>query len=117
WIAPTHAHRSSGIYPFVDYSTGGSIDGAIRAADANLNATTGTTIIIPGHGPPVSNRSELKDYHDMLVAIRENAAKLKKQGRSLADTIAAKPTAAYDAKWGQFLIDPGFFTQLVYEGV
>ena len=53
----------------------------------------------------------------MLVAIRENAAKLKKQGGSLADTTAARPTAAYDAKWGQFLIDPTFFTQLVYEGV
>src|SRR5262249_1166023 len=107
----------NGIYPFIDYSTGGSIDGAIRAADPNLNGPNGRTIRIRGQGPPVSNRSELKDYHDMLVAIRENVAKLKKQGRSLADTIAAKPTAAYDAKWGQFLIDPGFFTQLVYEGV
>jgi Protein of unknown function (DUF4011) len=75
------------------------------------------TVIIPGHGPPVSNRSELKDYRDMLVAIRENVATHKERGRSLAETIAAKPTAAYDAKWGQFLIDPAFFTQLVYEGI
>jgi hypothetical protein len=29
----------------------------------------------------------------------------------------AKPTAVYDAKWGQFVIDPPFFTKLVYEGV
>jgi len=107
----------NGIYPFIDYSTGGSIDGTIRAADANLAAATSNTVIIPGHGQPVSNRSELKDYRDMLVAIRENVARLKKQGFSLAETIAAKPTAAYDAKWGQFLIDPAFFTQLVYEGV
>ena len=28
-----------------------------------------------------------------------------------------KPTAAYDAKWGQFVVDPPFFTKLVYEGV
>jgi glyoxylase-like metal-dependent hydrolase (beta-lactamase superfamily II) len=107
----------NGIYPFIDYSTGGSIDGTIRATEANLAAATDNTIVIPGHGQPVSNRSELKDYRDMLVAIRENVASLKKQGRSLADTIAAKPTAAYDAKWGGFLIDPSFFTQLVYEGV
>src|SRR6516165_7337601 len=107
----------NGIYPFIDYSTGGSIDGTIRAADANLAAATSNTVIIPGHGQPVSNRSELKDYRDMLVAIRENVARLKKQGFSLAETVAAKPTAAYDAKWGQFLIDPAFFTQLVYEGV
>ncbi|MGB8758488.1 MAG: hypothetical protein WCD26_22950 [Pseudolabrys sp.] len=25
--------------------------------------------------------------------------------------------AAHDAKWGQFVIDPAFFTKLVYEGV
>jgi hypothetical protein len=31
--------------------------------------------------------------------------------------VAAKPTAAFDAKWGQFVIDPGFFTRPVYEGV
>jgi hypothetical protein len=31
--------------------------------------------------------------------------------------VAAKPTAAFDAKWGNFVIDPGFFTRLVYEGV
>jgi len=105
------------IYPFIDYSTGGSIDGTIRAADANLTAATDSTVIIPGHGAPVSNRSELKDYRDMLVAIRDNVARLKQQGRSLAETVAAKPTAGFDAKWGQFLIDPAFFTQLVYEGV
>ena len=57
-----------GIYPFIDYSTGGSINGTINAADANLAATTDRTIIIPGHGQPVSNRSALKDFRDMLVA-------------------------------------------------
>ncbi|WP_442581758.1 MBL fold metallo-hydrolase [Mesorhizobium sp. ASY16-5R] len=107
----------NGIYPFIDYSTGGSIDGMIAASDANLAATTNKTIVIPGHGKPVSNKAELKDFRDMLVAIRDNVAKLKQQGRSLDETVAAKPTAAFDAKWGNFVIDPGFFTRLVYEGV
>jgi glyoxylase-like metal-dependent hydrolase (beta-lactamase superfamily II) len=107
----------NGIYPFIDYSTGGSIDGMIAASDANLAATTNDTIIIPGHGQPVSNKAELKEFRDMLVAIRDNVAKLKKQGRSRDETVAAKPTAAFDAKWGQFLIDPGYFTGLVHEGV
>ena len=107
----------NGIYPFIDYSTGGNIDGMIRAADANLAATTDETIIIPGHGHPVSKRSELKDYSDMLTTIRANIAELKKQGRSLEEIIAAKPTARFDAKWGQFVIGPSFFTKLVFEGV
>jgi glyoxylase-like metal-dependent hydrolase (beta-lactamase superfamily II) len=107
----------NGIYPFIDYSTGGSIDGMIAATKANLDATTDSTIIIPGHGQPVSNRSELKEYSDMLTAIRENIADLKKHGRSLEDIIAAKPTSRFDAKWGQFVIGPAFFTKLVFEGV
>jgi glyoxylase-like metal-dependent hydrolase (beta-lactamase superfamily II) len=107
----------NGIYPFIDYSTGGSIDGMIRAADKNLATATDQTIIVPGHGHPVSNRAELRASRDMLVAIRENVAKLKGQGRTLEETIAAKPTAAFDAKWGQFVIDPNLFTRLVYEGV
>jgi hypothetical protein len=44
-------------------------------------------------------------------------AALKKTGRTLDETAAAKPTAAHDARWGQFVIDPPFFTKLVYEGV
>jgi glyoxylase-like metal-dependent hydrolase (beta-lactamase superfamily II) len=107
----------NGIYPFIDYSTGGSIGGTIAACDASLAAATGDTIIIPGHGKPVSNKAELQEFRDMLVAIRDNVANLKKQGRTRDETVAAKPTAAFDAKWGQFVIDPGFFTRLVYEGV
>jgi glyoxylase-like metal-dependent hydrolase (beta-lactamase superfamily II) len=107
----------NGIYPFIDYSTGGSIDGMIAASDANLAATTDNTVIIPGHGKAVSNKAELREFREMLVAVRENVAALKKQGRSRDETVAAKPTAAFDAKFGQFVIDPGFFTRLVYEGV
>jgi glyoxylase-like metal-dependent hydrolase (beta-lactamase superfamily II) len=107
----------NGIYPFIDYSTGGSIDGMIAASDANLAAATNNTIVIPGHGKPVSNKSELKDFRGMLVDIRDKVAALKRAGRTQQDTVAAKPTAVHDAKWGQFLIDPAFFTKLVYEGV
>jgi glyoxylase-like metal-dependent hydrolase (beta-lactamase superfamily II) len=88
----------------------------IRATEANLAAATDKTIVVPGHGNPVSNRAELAAYRDMLAGIHDNVAKLKRQGRSLGETIAAKPTAAFDAKWGQFLITPSFFTRLVYEG-
>jgi hypothetical protein len=89
----------------------------VKAAEANVVAATDKTIVIPGHGNPVSNKAELTAYRDMLVAIRDNVAKLKHQGRSIEETIAAHPTAAFDAKWGQFVITPAFFTRLVYEGV
>jgi glyoxylase-like metal-dependent hydrolase (beta-lactamase superfamily II) len=107
----------NGIYPFIDYSTGGSIDGTIRAVGAVLSQISDDTIVIPGHGNPVSDKAGLKSFHEMLVAIRSNVASLKQQGRSFDEIIAAKPTAAFDAKWGQFVIGPAFFTKLVYAGV
>lgn len=107
----------NGIYPFIDYSTGGSIDGTIAACEATLAAINNDTIVIPGHGKPVSNKAELQEFRDMLAAIRDNVAKLKKAGKTRDETVAAKPTEAFDAKWGKFVIDPGFFTRLVYEGV
>lgn len=107
----------NGIYPFIDHSTGGSIDGMIKATEANIAAASSKTIVIPGHGQPVSNKAELTSYRDMLVGIRDNVARLKGQGRSLDEIVAAKPTAAFDQKWGQFVIGPAFFTKLVYEGL
>src|SRR5262249_40095081 len=41
----------NGYYPFIDYDTGGNIDGTIRAAEANLKKAGDKTIVIPGHGP------------------------------------------------------------------
>ena len=106
----------NGQYPYIDYSTGGSIDGMIRAAEANVANANDETIVIPGHGP-IGNTSRLIEYRDMLVAIREKVADLKKVGKSLDEAVAAKPTADFDAKWGGSIIDGNFFTRLVYAGV
>jgi hypothetical protein len=65
----------------------------------------------------LEQKADLVEIRDMLAAIRNNVTALKKQGRSLDQTIAAKPTAPYDAKKGQFLITPAAFTGLVYMGV
>jgi hypothetical protein len=53
----------------------------------------------------------------MLAATRERVGSLKSQGRTLEEIVAARSTAPFDAKWGQFVINPAFFMKLVYEGV
>ena len=106
----------NGHFPFIDYSTGGSIDGMIRAAEANVGRVTDKMIVIPGHGP-IGNKSQLIAFRDMLVSVRDKVSALKKQGRSLDEVVAARPTAEYDEKWGGFIIDGNFFTRLVYAGV
>ena len=89
----------------------------IRAAEANLAAAGDNTIVIPGHGPPASNKAELKRYRGMLIAVRERVAAIKRQGLSLDETMARRPTADFDAKWGRFAVRPALFTKLVYAGV
>jgi glyoxylase-like metal-dependent hydrolase (beta-lactamase superfamily II) len=106
----------NGYFPFIDYSTGGSIDGSIRAATANIARVTDKTIVVPGHGP-IGHKAGLIEFRDMLVAVREKVAGLKKQGKSLEETLAAKPTAEYDEKWGHYVIDGKTFASLVYQGV
>ena len=106
----------NGVFPFIDYVTGGSIDGAIGAANENLRLARRSTVIIPGHGP-VGDYAGLVAFRDMLVEVRGKIAALKAQGKTLADVEAAHPTAALDAKWGRSVIDGQLFTALVYRGV
>src|SRR4028118_2201130 len=40
----------NGFYPFIDYSTGGSLGGAVRPTAANPGAAPGRTIGTPRHG-------------------------------------------------------------------
>jgi glyoxylase-like metal-dependent hydrolase (beta-lactamase superfamily II) len=103
-------------YPFIDYSTGGSIDGQIRAAEANIAKVTDKTIVIPGHGA-VGGKADLMVFRDVLVEIREKVATLKKQGRTLGEVVAAKPSARTDEEWGQSFMNPGRFLALVYQGL
>lgn len=106
----------NGIYPYIDNEDGGNIDGAIKWANKAVARSTDHTIVIPGHGM-VGTRTQLIEFRDMLVAVRNSVATLKQQGKSLDEIIAAKPTAAFDAKWGNFVFNGDQFTKMVYLGL
>ena len=106
----------NGYYPYIDNEDGGSIDGAIKWANKAVERATDRTIVVPGHGP-VGSRKDLVAFRDMLVTVRANVAALKQQGKSLDEIIAAKPTAAFDATWGQFVFNGAQFTRMVYAGL
>jgi glyoxylase-like metal-dependent hydrolase (beta-lactamase superfamily II) len=106
----------NGYYPFIDNENGGSIDGMIRTADANIAKVSDHSLVVPGHGP-VGSRADLVQYRDMLVAIRGKVAALKASGLTREQTVAAKPTAEFDRVWGSFVINGDFFTKLVYDGL
>ena len=106
----------NGQYPFIDHTTGGSIGGAIAAANANIAMANDKTIIVPGHGP-VGDRASQIAFRDMLVAVRDRVAKLKRRGMTLTQVQHARPTASFDARWGRSIITGKLFTALVYRGV
>ena len=79
----------NGVYPFIDYSSGGNINGMIKAADWNLAKSGPETIIIPGHGP-VGDRKQLQEYRDVLVMSRDRVAALKAQGKTVEEVDCGK---------------------------
>ena len=106
----------NGAYPFIDTSSGGRVDGVIAAADRVLSAVTDKTRIIPGHGP-VASKADLQAYRDTVKAVRDAVAKLKAEGKTKEAVVAAKPSAAYDAKWGQGFIKPDAFVGIVFDSL
>ncbi len=85
-------------FPFVDLSSGGSIDGIISATERIMVATNAQTKIIPGHGP-LADRARVKAYHDMLYAVRDRMRREVAARHTIEQVLASKITADYDAEW------------------
>lgn len=88
-------------YPIVDVYNGGTVTGTLEALRIALDLAGPDTRIIPGHGLHVVGRDALVEFTDMIVDIRDRVRDLIAEGRSLDEVMAANPTAAYDARWGQ----------------
>lgn len=111
-LGDTFFHKDS--FPFIDLSSGGSIDGLIAAVDKALAWANDGTRIIPGHGP-VASRADLAGYRAMLVDIRAKVAAGIKAKRTLAQIQAAAPAARYGMPGG--FIKPAQFVGFVYESL
>jgi cyclase len=88
----------SAAFPFVDLSSGGSIDGIISATERIMVATNAQTKIIPGHGP-LADRARVKAYHDMLYVLRDRMRREVAARHTIGQVLASKITADYDAEW------------------
>ncbi len=106
----------NGMYPFIDLGSGGSINGMIAAASTALGYANETTRIIPGHGP-LAAKAELVAYVAMLTGVRDNVQRLVAQKKTVTQVLAAKPSAAWDEKWGKGFMKPDDFVTTVYESL
>jgi len=103
----------NGRYPLIDGSTGGRVDGMIAACDRLLHLANPDTKIVPGHGP-LAIRADLVKYRDMLATAADRVRKLKASGKSLEESIAAKPFTDLDADWGSGRYKGDDFVKIVY---
>ena len=92
-------------YPFIDVNSGGSVEGEVRALNDLLSRTVyqhqgeGGTVVIPGHGY-VSDEHEVVEYRDMVTIVRDRVRALIRNGATLNQVKAARPTADYDTRYG-----------------
>jgi cyclase len=103
----------NGMYPLIDDSTGGTINGMLRGVDQVLSVADDRTKIIPGHGE-LGDKAALQRYREMLATVANRVEKLKIGGQSLQQVVAAKPTSDLDATWAKGTIQPDVFVTLVY---
>jgi glyoxylase-like metal-dependent hydrolase (beta-lactamase superfamily II) len=106
----------NGLYPFIDVSTGGSLEGMIAAADRVLGMVDDTFRLIPGHGPS-ARRPDLVAFRAMLAGVRDKVKPMVTAGKTLAEVQAAKPTAAWDEKWGKGFLKPEQFVGIAYSAL
>lgn len=103
----------NGMYPFIDVSSGGSIDGVVAAVERVLGVIDAKTKVIAGHGP-VSDRAGLQAYRDMLVDVRAAMQREIASGKTLESIQAAKPTSKYDAALGGGFVAPEKFVEILH---
>jgi cyclase len=83
-------------YPVI---AGGTVQGFIDSVDRVLEMSDADARFIPGIGE-VGDRADLMHYRNMLVTVQDRVAGLVEQGKTLDEVLAAKPTAEFDAVYG-----------------
>ena len=88
----------SGLFPFIDLDSGGTVDGFIRAMERGLEIAGEETRIIPGHGP-LSTPADLQASIDVVRDGQARVTALVQEGATLEEVLAANPLADYEADW------------------
>jgi cyclase len=107
-----------GRYPMIDVAKGGSVQGLLDGMNKIIDIGfpeyrhQGGTMVIPGHGR-LGDTTDVAIYRNMVEVIRDRIQDLIKQGMSLQQVKAARPTLDYDGIYGS----PDPFIEAVYQGL
>ena len=111
-------------YPFIDLARGGNVNGILDGLNKIIEITVpadkeeGGTLVIPGKGR-ICDEADVVEYRDMLTIIRDRVQALVLENKTLAQVIAARPTADYDPIYGQTTGDwtTDNFVEAVYKSI
>ena len=84
-------------FPFVDFASGGDVEGYLKTVANVLAQCDENTKIIPGHGP-LATKADLQKFHDMIAATSGFVKKAIAAGKTLE---AIKGDAEWQ-KWKEF---------------
>jgi hypothetical protein len=104
-------------YPEIDAEGGGRLSGLIKTVDAFstnfAQAPQAIEPIVPARGP-LATMQDLRDFRDMLTAVRDRLKPLLDAGKTADDAVAARPTAQFDARWGRGPVSPEQFVRAAF---
>jgi glyoxylase-like metal-dependent hydrolase (beta-lactamase superfamily II) len=104
-------------YPFIDISSGGTIDGLISSLKTISLIIKDNTKVISGHAG-ISNKTKVNEYANMLIDVRNQISQMITEGKSLEDIISLQPTSKYDKIYYDYTnIKPKDFVTLVYQSL
>ena len=98
-------------WPFVDTASGGNIESLLFSIDTALTMIDDETVVIPGHGP-LSNRSELLAYRNILGEALTRVRALRDVGMTLEEARAERPLDSFER--GEGFIDADGFLDAVW---
>jgi glyoxylase-like metal-dependent hydrolase (beta-lactamase superfamily II) len=105
-----------GRYPLIDVAKGGTVNGLIDAQNTIIDIgfpeyrAQGGTMVVGGYGR-LGDTGDVAIYRNMVVIVRDRIQALKKDGMTLAQVKAARPTLDFDGIYGA----PDRFIEAVYE--
>jgi cyclase len=109
-------------FPVIDVARGGNIEGILKALNEILdlaipaNNEEGGTLIIPGHGR-LCDEGDVSDYRDMITIIRDRVADGIKNGKTLAQIQAGRPTLDYEYRYGRPNWTGEMFVEAIYRSL
>ncbi len=102
----------NGRFPYIDLSSGGSVDGLVEAVNKALFLIDDGTKVIPGHGK-LSNKKELTAYRDTIIKISTKVKEAVAAGKTIEEIKAANYTEGYE-EWGSGFISSERFIDILY---